>query len=599
MRKFVTPCRARLLDIEEAMNKVRRWLGLGMLVLVVMVVVVWAVPQEIQKTGSPLAPVGSFNVEVRNAPAHAPSLPTDTIRLDPVLPVVVHLADLPPSTPFDTLQHQGQIGPNEAEIWLPGKWEQLLTEAESLPVSNNVEKVSDAAALQTSTVLTSFATLDYTQCCGGGGLTPPDPVLAVGPNHVLVAVNRAFAVYDKGGASLLGPITLTALFAGTGDGCGTVPFDPELLYDEAANRFLITADGGGYALCVAVSQSGDPTGGWYAYKFNTGQGFFDFPQAGIGRNELFVGANNYNAPAGVGQVYAIRKTDLYYGIGAAAVMRTVTPSLTNPTPTPVHLHGFNQGTWPSSGPHHILVHHSDNDVYTLLAWDDPFGANSLTAIATFDLTATSGVPVGTPLIMPQRDGSDIGGRPNQGLIDARQWDLEYRNGYLWTTMHVSCNPGSGAVNCIRWAKIHPATGSIAQSGVFGSPGVYRAYPDLMVDHNNNIAFAYARMSETSYPGAFFTCRGTNDQPGVPWLEGVIKGGETTYTSFPSDTPPYRWGDYFGMTIAPDGETFWAIGEYSKNITTPNAARWGTYVVAFGYEECPYVSDALYLPLLSR
>lgn len=580
------------------MSKLRRWVGLGMLVVVV-TVVVWTVPQGVPMTGSPLAPVGSFNVEVRNAPALAPSLSTDTIRLDPVLPVVVHLADLPPSTPFDTLQHQGQIGPNEAEIWLPGEWEQLLTEAENLPVSSNIGKVNDAAAVQTNTVLTSFATLDYTQCCGGGGLTPPDPVLAVGPNHVLVAVNRAFAVYDKGGASLLGPITLTALFAGTGDGCGTVPFDPELLYDEAANRFLITADGGGYALCVAVSQSGDPTGGWYAYKFNTGQGFFDFPQAGIGRNELFVGANNYNAPAGVGQVYAIRKTDLYYGLGAAAVMRTVTPSLTNPTPTPVHLHGFNQGTWPSSGPHHILVHHSDNDVYTLLAWDDPFGANSLTAIATFDLTATSGVPVGTPLIMPQRDGSDIGGRPNQGLIDARQWDLEYRNGYLWTTMHVSCNPGGGAVNCIRWAKIHPATGSIAQSGVFGSPGVYRAYPDLMVDHNNNIAFAYARMSETSYPGAFFTCRGTNDQPGVPWLEGVIKGGETIYTSFPSDTPPYRWGDYFGMTIAPDGETFWAIGEYSKNITTPNAARWGTYVVAFGYEECPYVSNALYLPLLSR
>jgi hypothetical protein len=367
------------------------------------------------------------------------------------------------------------------------------------------------------------------------------------------------------------------------------------LYDEKADRYLLIADGGGIALCVAVSQSGNPTGGWNAYKFNTGTGFFDFPQAGIGRNELFVGANNYGAPAGVGQIYAFRKSDLYAGVGAAAIMRTVNPALSNPTPTPLHLHGFNQGTWPTSGPHHILVNHYDNDVYTLYTWNDPFGANQLTALSTFDLTATTGVPAGIPLIMPQKDGEDIGGRPNQGLIDARQWDLEYRNGFLWTTMHVSCNPGAGTVNCIRWAKIEPNTGSITQSGVFGSNNVYRAYPDLMVDHNNNIALVYARLSNTTYPGTTFTCRGSHDQPGVPWLEAPVKEGEVVYISY--DTPPYRWGDYLTMTIDPDGETFWAIGEYSKDISA--VSRWGTYVVAFTYDECPYVTTALYLPLVRR
>lgn len=579
------------------MNRLRRWFGLGMLMMVV-VGVLWRGPQMARPQASAQAPVGHHGWQALDAAATPdPSVPTDTVTLDLVLPITVNLADLPASTLFDEWQHQG-IGPNEAEILPLEEWERRLAEAENLPASDNVAKVWDAAAIQSSAVLTGFASLDFSQCCGPtGGLTPPDPVLAVGPDHVMVAVNAAFVIYNKDGASLLGPITLSALFAGTGMGCGTNPFDPEVLYDESANRYLLTADGGGSALCVAVSQTGNPTAGWYVYSYNTGPGFFDFPQAGIGRNELFIGANNYGAPASVGQIYAIRKSDLYAGVGAAAVMRTINPSLSNPSPTPLHLHGFNQGTWPTSGPHHILVSHYDSDIYTLYTWNDPFGANSLTTIATFDLTATSGVPVGTPLVMPQKDGENIGGRPNQGLIDDRQWDLEYRNGFLWTTMHVSCNPGDGSVNCIRWAKIEPNSGSIVQSGVLGSHGVYRAYPDLMVDRFNNVALAYARLSATTYPGAFFTCRGTNDQPGEPWLEAAIKGGEVVYTSFTQDPPPYRWGDYLTMTIDPDGETFWAIGEYSKDITA--AARWGTYVVAFTYEECPYVTSELYLPLIRR
>ncbi len=564
------------------------------MLLLAVVGVVWLAPQGIPLAGSSQAPVGHHGWSLLDAAATPMTL---THTLDLVAPVTVNLADLPPSTPYDQWHHQGNIGPNEVELRTIEAWEQLWAEAANLPVSDQVAWVGDAAAFQPTTILTGFATLDFSQCCGGGSLTPPDPMMAVGTHHLLVAVNQAFAIYDKNGAFLLGPITLSALFSplGAGNSCNVAPFDPQVLYDEATGRFLLTADGNGTALCLAVSQSGNPTGAWHVWKFDTGPGFFDFPQAGIGRNELFVGANNYNAPGGVGQIYAIRKSPLYAGLPVSATVRTLNPTLINPSPTPLHLHGFNQGTWPSSGPHYFLAHHYDNHIYTLYAWNDPFGVNTLTTVATFDLTATSGVAVGTPLIMPQKDGNYIGGRPGQGLIDARQWDLEYRNGYLWTTMHVSCNPGGGSVNCIRWAKIEPTTGSIVQSGVLGSPGVYRAYPDLMVDHQNNLALVYARLTASSYPGAYFTCRGSHDQPGVPWLEAPVKQGEVVYQSY--DLPPYRWGDYLTLTIDPDGVTFWAIGQYSKNIAT--VSRWGTYVAAFTYADCPYVTEAVYLPLIIR
>lgn len=76
-----------------------------------------------------------------------------------------------------------------------------------------------------------FPSIDYTQCCGGGGNVPPDPELAVGPNHIIAVVNVAFAIYDKSGALLAGPFTISSLFSPIGGACSAV-FDPNVLYDE-------------------------------------------------------------------------------------------------------------------------------------------------------------------------------------------------------------------------------------------------------------------------------------------------------------------------------------------------------------------------------
>ena len=39
-----------------------------------------------------------------------------------------------------------------------------------------------------------------------GGLVPPDPELAVGPDHVIAVVNIAVAIYDKAGELLVDDI---------------------------------------------------------------------------------------------------------------------------------------------------------------------------------------------------------------------------------------------------------------------------------------------------------------------------------------------------------------------------------------------------------
>ena len=40
----------------------------------------------------------------------------------------------------------------------------------------------------------------------GGRVNPPDPVGDVGPNHYVQMVNLTFAVYDKSGNLLVGPV---------------------------------------------------------------------------------------------------------------------------------------------------------------------------------------------------------------------------------------------------------------------------------------------------------------------------------------------------------------------------------------------------------
>ena len=64
-----------------------------------------------------------------------------------------------------------------------------------------------------------------------------------------------------------------------------------------------------------------------------------------------------------------------------------------------------------------------------------------------------------------------------------------------------------------------------------------------------------------FPGVFVTGRENGDPAGTVQSEVQLKAGEIAYTAF--DGSPHRWGDYTGMTIDPNGSTFWYLGEYSK------------------------------------
>jgi len=245
-----------------------------------------------------------------------------------------------------------------------------------------------------------FDSLDYTECCAGGGSVPPDPEMAVGSNHIIAVVNVALEIYDKSGHSLIGPLTFANFFAASSNCNNSDPqsslFDPNVIYDEEADRYMVAIDrnlvndqgkvlNGGAYYCVAVSASSDPTSAWHLYAFamdksSPGNVWMDYPHAGVGQNAIFMGGNLFttgNNPEFVqGRVWAFPKTAMYAGQAASAAEATTGQDF---TPQPINFHGFNQGSWPSSSLHYFFaIRDNDNGgLHTLLTWNNPF--NSRTA----------------------------------------------------------------------------------------------------------------------------------------------------------------------------------------------------------------------------
>jgi hypothetical protein len=498
-----------------------------------------------------------------------------------IQPVAVNLQDIPagvydPDNQYDRWM-RGELDLMENEdIRPPAEMEALREAALRLPPSGNMAIAGRAPAPNPPTVGASFASLDYTECCGGGGNVPPDPELAVGPNHVIAVVNVAFEIYNKSGQSLVGPTTFSSFMASNANCTGV--FDPNVLYDEEADRYILGIDADGFYYCIAVSQTNNPTGSWniYAFPTATGSDFFDYPHAGVGRNAIYMGANIFGAISfKESRVWAFDKWAMYNGQAAASANKPL--PTTEDTPQPLNLHGWQQGTWPTSGPHYLFTETNYNgSTYSVWSWANPFTGSSPVKVGTINLNSYTGVTGGMPVNVPQSGGSAIQGN------DYRPQDFEYRNGFAWSVSTIACNPGSGTVNCLRWVKVNPTNATIADAGVLSSNGQYRFFGDLAVNHCGDMALGYTKSSTSMWPSIWYTGRKSGDPAGVLQAEAQLKAGEIAYTAF--DSVPRRWGDYTEMTIAPDGVTFWYLGEYSKN-TGATSGRWGTWIGSMSFADC--------------
>jgi hypothetical protein len=139
---------------------------------------------------------------------------------------------------------------------------------------------------------------------------------------------------------------------------------------------------------------------------------------------------------------------------------------------------------------------------------------------------------------------------------------------------------------------------VVQAGVLASDGQHRFFPDLAVNDCNDMVVGYTKSSASTFPGTSVAGRRSSDPPGTLQPEVQLRAGEIAYTAF--DNSPFRWGDYTGMTIDPNGKTFWYAGQYSK-ITGNQYGRWAIYIGSFEFDTCTprLLDNQLFLPVISN
>ena len=451
---------------------------------------------------------------------------------------------------------------------------------------------------------------------------PPDSDGDVGPNHYVEAINSAFAVFDKTGTMLAGPITYNTLFAPlTGTPCQNQnDGDPFVMYDQIADRWVISdfafpglPGSGPFFQCIAVSQTNDPvSGGWflYAVQHEPSQPTWvgDYPKMALWTDPQPGGAyhltvNLFDGPTlgfrGV-RVFAFDRaamlngdanpTAIAFTLGLAGVgdsysfvpanFRTANPppagrdemvlAIDSPANggvslTQVHARFFHVDfVTPGNSTFGVGANHTPNAEIAV----DPF-VDAFTSAAGFT-------------IVPQQGTGDR----IQTLGDKIMTPVAYRfdggTESLWASNTVCTDAACTQPTGVRWYQFDvtggtfPATPVQQQTWTNNDDGLYRFMPSIAADQNGNAAIGYATSSSTAFPGIRYAGRLSSDPP-----SNLGQGEATLFTGAGSQTGTNgRWGDYSMTMIDPaDNTTFWTVGEYYANTS---AFNWHTRIGKFNF-----------------
>jgi hypothetical protein len=407
------------------------------------------------------------------------------------------------------------------------------------------------------------------------GWNPPDPSLAVGPGHVVVTVNSSVAWYTKAGVQQfnapLGSQGNPGFFEPVGG--STFCFDPKVVYDHFAQRFVVlalevyTASNQAY-VTIAISDDSDPNGTWYKYRTDCVTNisgllyWWDYPGLGYDQNGWYVTSNLFPMASGS-----------YGGCGFRIFNKT--PMLTGGTATYATIR--EPGAYVLQPARHFgaptnpyftyIVNATTVRIYSIL--------NPLTAPAL----------VSTNVTVPSYSGSSSAPSAGGGSMSAGgSTDPTWRNGQLYWCHNASV----GGRNQVRWHQFNTGTWPTAgvvtrvQSGdVDPGPGLYTMFPAIAANSAGDVAVVMGAAGPDHRVSVRIAGRRATDPTGRMGEPVLLKDGETNTNG--------RYGDYYHIAVDPsDDLLFWSIGEYPG----PNAS-WRNWVGSFRVSDqsvCHPVSD---------
>ena len=453
----------------------------------------------------------------------------------------------------------------------------------------------------------------------GFRVAPPDPVGDVGPNHYVEMINLVFAVYDKLGNKLLGPVDTGTLWQGFPiPDCTDPSGDPVVLYDQLEDRWLLsqfTTRGPIFYNCVAISQTGDPTGAYFRYAFSAGPFFPDYPKYGVWRKSYVLTSRDFGNDGSYGiSVYALEKNKMIAGNPNARSVHffldsaVVGLNLVGDGLLPADIDGARQPKDDAAIP--VIGTQDDGGGYggpsdALNLWElsikwqfSPVAAIAFRGslpVDSFDSIFPCGVVPGSQPpsardCLPEPGVTD--GSRYLDILSYRQrptWRLAYRNFGTYeamvTNQSVEALPGVAGV---RWYEIRRTNGqySVFQQGTYvPNDGVHRWMGSIAMDHKGNMALGYSVVNGVDVrPGIRYTGRLAGDAAGQMTLgEGTIIDGTGVQLTTSS-----RWGDYTSMNVDPSDDcTFWYVNEYYQvdGVIGVNTAPWQTRIGSFRLPGC--------------
>ncbi len=435
------------------------------------------------------------------------------------------------------------------------------------------------------------------------GVSPGDPVVEVGANHVIYAVNgitTTFKIYDKTGTLVAGPTNFGTL-APAGNACESDRGDPLVYFDRQASRwFMLTMDDGG--VCTFISKTSDPvSGGWWFYRYAT-LAFPDYPHCGIWSN-AYVCATNEGGVAGA-DVYAFDRANMLAGATARPAQRfnsvPTLPGYGFQIITPATFYG---STAPPAGRKQILARHRDDEAHDggaasatqdflelfemNIDWNTP--ANSgITALPRIAITEFNSwfINYSTFATVPQPGSTSKLDPIREVLLN----QLSYRNfgthesivGSFATNQNASRTRKSPVDSGVRWfelRRVGAGNWALHQEGTFspGDTSTHHLLGTLAMDKFGNIGMGY-NVTKTTAPTVFASLRYTGRTAGDPL--GVMSLAETTVAAGAAAETSGRWGDYYQMTVDPvDDCTFWFVGMYRPS------GGWQTRIQDFKFPGC--------------
>jgi hypothetical protein len=367
-----------------------------------------------------------------------------------------------------------------------------------------------------------------------------------------------------------------------------------------------------------VSTTGDPTGTYYRYAFETAnfQFFPDYPKYGVWGNTYVLTTREFGPTVeyGIG-VYALEKNKMILGLPA----RSVSFFLDGNDPDILPLVGdgllpadVDGKKAPPAAPIPIVGTQDDGagyggtfDAINIWNLNVKWAAIPTASLALADQLPTAPFDSIFPCSPTSRDCLPQPGITNTAqyldILSYRQRPTHraaYRNFTTYESITVAQSvEASPGVAGMRWYEVrrtptkkaaYPSGGgaySIFQQGTFApSDGVHRWMGSLAQDRLGNMALGYSVVNGVDvYPGIRYTGRQKADAAGLMTLgEGTIIDGTGVQRTTNS-----RWGDYTSMNVDPvDDCTFWYVNEYYTAAgQASSVAGWQTRVASFKLPGC--------------